>query len=1823
MQLMSLGVLGVMLGAVALDSSCARKPRDKVSYGQNEFLYDRTQILGANSEHLTATGAQLFSRKPFERLDGQWIDFDSLNNFQKNLVGTVKKQIQAKLDANGTKRVKFSANQDYIFLGVEGEETRFFSYVWKVDGFYNYRDQKTQKGDQTGYLEKAQEGHWFDRPMIGINSNTVPVPVKLADNEKKLTFARGDLDNKTLNFAPSVVPNGFTKIGWANVVGIYEGKIPAGATLVSRLVNSSYRLYWSVNNSQGRTNLIEIAHVDADLGYLDYHRDQNNNPSPDLSVISGEAESNDYDFVSLKDVTNPQVFSADALALKEDFVSSKVLRDVPNLEIQSKIKAAIGVSDDEVVSVTFNDLYVFVKVKDSTFRFPITSNLSYVGTDAVDCKQCATLAAGTVQRQPLFVVDSSNLVVVEAEGLTQRVALENALQKADVDGREFMYYPTLVDSTTDDPNTGAGSTPEGYYYNYSQGLKVKFTFEKDFVSAVIVKDERDPTLKDRAILKFPIREHFNLQYNEATKKYERNTAVDWKVAQYADIDFSRSEIPNFFDSVTDMNAFYGVYVASVTEVVEEPLANNSESPNRYFYLDKTPNAPRFLSYLTRITATPNPQYTDPYAGTVNLRPVTMKVRHAFREIRGDEGFKPVVVDRFDYTTFGIFYETKYASKNGLLEDNEEDYTRMASIFNVDPDKGKIVTYNLNKDFPGEYCNEALAAVDSWNRSFQESYSDKRTYVVLAEASAAEAALPEMKRFVGKCVKPDGTAIIPALREVGDVRVNMIVHFSKNMGNGLAGFGPHLSHPETGEVLSASAFMYEGAIRGSYAAAGYLYDYMNMTPEAYEAKSLAWAGPNSITSTASLSGTVARSPSAPITNAVPSPGAVAFSSDPKLKVDFNSILETAKHLPKGLLAAQKKQGAFIKPDNASIIRYFADKLAIDVRGEQSFEGISKKRDVYARIVSQVVSQDSSGATFEASKELLDASLKQTMGSSYARIKALGKASKQAQARSCSFATESVGLNAKDYYDVAKARDPNMTRQGFQEMYAHAYYYDVLVHEMGHNFGLYHNFKASTDKRNYPDLYHDLEIQKAAAAEGDKPLIAAEQQNIRTSSVMDYNPHYQGILRHVAIGADGKNSASAVGPYDRAAIMYIYKGELEAAPESAGEIDKTVPAYQTYSSRIPRSVFRETVQSLFTEDASTYKPIFKARAALKIRDYAYCTNGDQASDPMCATFDSGSNPSEIVKESIDQYDLRYRLNSVNHGAIGFRSYYQGLGSTSPFDSGVASRIRAMFDTYAEYMGYPYYYGIDDKTVVDEYDGFTVGQYRDAAKQGLDYLNSWVVGALGPYDIANAFSTTGTGSGIVVINAAVADARPMYAQYQYEKTINDARPTKRGLAYDYIDVLETLLVRQSYQGLNIQGNNSDGYNIANDPYFRTQGVDTLAAIMDGKLPIFAKLKSVEIWDPSSISGTYTTDSTLAEPNFIVVKDIPDFVSEMGIIYGAAFYNNFPDRTAFNTLSRVNNSCDKTTDYPLVDAVIVTHPSASNCVYSFANDGKPSLYATSVGTGIQGNAQGYSKAYFAALEFAEASVYAKPYFEQLLARGPTFSAAELVQLQRAVEFTQASALLDESSKTSFNTFAKSAMGTTGKFDTSAKASLFFTLLKTKKPAGSTLSLLEFFAGNLQVAVHAAMKQNLYSMLGPDDIKYLESTIRATMKYLNAVETWNGTEAPVFAYAKMANSLKEVQTLLDPAQAPQFYAVSPTALLAAEPVSNDPLALAPAVVSFSALDLLAAGEIALKASGKIETFLETDPFNTSSFDYYSKEGLKSFGRVDLIRHYDEIFNGN
>ena len=183
--------------------------------------------------------------------------------------------------------------------------------------------------------------------------------------------------------------------------------------------------------------------------------------------------------------------------------------------------------------------------------------------------------------------------------------------------------------------------------------------------------------------------------------------------------------------------------------------------------------------------------------------------------------------------------------------------------------------------------------------------------------------------------------------------------------------------------------------------------------------------------------------------------------------------------------------------------------------------------------------------------------------------------------------------------------------------------LILHEMGHNFGLMHNFSASADKENYYGYVEDEDrIDTKKAIEEIKKIFGSDlkfdkEKLARSSSVMDY--------------VDTKNHPGMeyLGKYDLAALRYLYLDEIENK-------DGTV------------------VSLNINPDSKKQKAL--SETELKTRkDYQNCLLSELQYNPrqtlFCKRWDYGSSPEDIFKNTFlkikrhinHRYTYNYFLNS----------------------------------------------------------------------------------------------------------------------------------------------------------------------------------------------------------------------------------------------------------------------------------------------------------------------------------------------------------------------------------------------------------------------------------------------------------------------------------------------------------------------------------------------------------------------------------------------------
>ena len=160
--------------------------------------------------------------------------------------------------------------------------------------------------------------------------------------------------------------------------------------------------------------------------------------------------------------------------------------------------------------------------------------------------------------------------------------------------------------------------------------------------------------------------------------------------------------------------------------------------------------------------------------------------------------------------------------------------------------------------------------------------------------------------------------------------------------------------------------------------------------------------------------------------------------------------------------------------------------------------------------------------------------------------------------------------------------------------------TILHEMGHSFGLGHNFKASTDKNNYYSLEEIEELFPMADDLFFQP---------KASSVMDYIPFYSQAL-------------TVPGKYDLATLRYLYLNQLES--KEGGFFNLNIPS-------------STEMKEPLSENQKNKMKDYKSCGEL---DYEQLTYSKVKKDLFCEKHDYGSSPLEIVENSIEAINFIYK-------------------------------------------------------------------------------------------------------------------------------------------------------------------------------------------------------------------------------------------------------------------------------------------------------------------------------------------------------------------------------------------------------------------------------------------------------------------------------------------------------------------------------------------------------------------------------------------------------
>ncbi|MBD1556566.1 hypothetical protein HC752_06420 [Vibrio sp. S9_S30] len=472
------------------------------------------------------------------------------------------------------------------------------------------------------------------------------------------------------------------------------------------------------------------------------------------------------------------------------------------------------------------------------------------------------------------------------------------------------------------------------------------------------------------------------------------------------------------------------------------------------------------------------------------------------------------------------------------------------------------------------------------------------------------------RIVPKLVLVNANDTTPSGVHVGDLRKNVVHIVPEASDGGGGGLGPSYANPLTGEILNAYTIMFPGNLMMS------TNRHWDTLVKHYNKGTLEPENTDSSTDDAGV-----------------------VSEGAGFKASTQS-LELAVQVNDGAISREK---AFDEVSSSVFTYEYSDEESIDLQQVKSEEETKLEKmienniypiDLYS--VSSAVKKSNiteldffnQGFYFEQTEDEINSGVKPVL---------------------------------KSWADLNEAQRNAVT----VEISTH-YYMNVLVHEIGHNLGLRHNFAGSYDGHNF---YTSSELAS----------MGLEGTNA-TSSIMDYNP-------------SALNTQPAFGHYDRAALRFAYQRKVEShdiVDEEVLSDTEVATALRTY--RQPDAVSFVDL----THNDSEKRENLKLQSGLskllhsteladsgqELRDYAYCTDGKgrRPSETGCLIFDEGSSLTQVTDYHAEQFEDRFDVYSERQERVEFNENRRYIFKFLNLHRSFAKMNMVLDDYYQEFRSNP---------------------------------------------------------------------------------------------------------------------------------------------------------------------------------------------------------------------------------------------------------------------------------------------------------------------------------------------------------------------------------------------------------------------------------------------------------------------------------------------------------------------------------------------------------
>ena len=583
-----------------------------------------------------------------------------------------------------------------------------------------------------------------------------------------------------------------------------------------------------------------------------------------------------------------------------------------------------------------------------------------------------------------------------------------------------------------------------------------------------------------------------------------------------------------------------------------------------------------------------------------LKSTSFKSRFFYSLVKLDQvaskDYKPQPYPITEHSKFG-FFKSEYNKLNDHFTGTDKHY-----LMNRWNPARKTITYYMSETF-NKKKNKIIK--DATYKTFESMNKG------LAEANVNfRLVLKEPK----KGIRP------------GDIRHSMIVLIDEPLDAGLLGYGPTITNPKTGEILQAHTNMYSAALESmSQRIWENMVDLFAEKPGTSGATSRT-AGNNSRSSHPSEEnvshsghdhGNHDHSPSKLIKELAKSQKIMDLKKVmPKTKVQKLSKLKL-----ENLKSYLKSKEALVENAIESRLQLKEDPRAHEVKKMSYLEKkLAHKKD-RLNLLAENNAYAEEFFNLDKSVDILFPGLEKIAGA------------------------KNKDGSLKSWTKLSKAQ-----RKAAVKIMLPYVYSSTLVHEVGHNLGLRHNFAGSFDPENF---FTDKEVK-------EKNLNFVPQ----SSSTMDYAGSNFGEL-------------SVYGNYDIAALRYGYARQIEA---KNGEIIGLKGTLTEHLNKL--KPLRKQLSDLEgNQDSEEMAISLKAQLSTEDpRDFKFCTDGNAGLSVTCNRFDSGSNLVELTEGMIRKYKNLYRRRN-------FRYVRNSFGTLNLDDYVMArfsefNKIRSVFEEWESY-------------------------------------------------------------------------------------------------------------------------------------------------------------------------------------------------------------------------------------------------------------------------------------------------------------------------------------------------------------------------------------------------------------------------------------------------------------------------------------------------------------------------------------------------------------